>query len=104
MKKMITIIATAIALSACATGEKIGRIEPGMNRTQVNSIMGPPDGYQQTSGYEVLKYANRMMSGWSWDRSDYYVLMQDGKVTGYGNGVVREKSPNSGVLVVVPVN
>lgn len=102
MKKAMVGVAVVL-LAGCATGEKIGRIEPGMSRAQVNSIMGAPDGYQQQSGYEVLKYSNRMMSGWSWDRSDYYVLLQNDKVTEYGNGTVREKTPNSGVLVVVPV-
>ena len=103
MRKALAAIVVAAAISGCATGDKMGHIEPGMNRTQVNEIMGAPDGYQQQSGYEILKYANRLMSGWGWDRSDYYVLLKDGKVAEYGNGVVREKSPNSGILVVAPI-
>lgn len=93
----------AVLLSGCATGENIARLEPGMTRPQVDSVMGRPDGYQQRDGYEILKYSNRLMSGWSWDRSDYVVLMKDGHVVEYGNGVVRERSPNTGMLIVAPL-
>lgn len=103
MRRMLVAAAIVLAVSGCATGEQIGRLEPGMTRAQVNSIMGAPDGFQQRDGYEILKYSNRMMSGWSWDRSDYFVLLKAGKVVEYGNGQVREKSPNTGVLVVAPL-
>lgn len=102
MRKSILILLVSI-LAGCATGESISRLGPGMNRAQVDAVMGSPDGYQQRDGYEILKYSNRLMSGWSWDRSDYFILMKDGQVVEYGNGEVRERSPNTGTLVVVPV-
>lgn len=93
----------AALIAGCATGQQVARLEPGMNKAQVDSIMGAPDGYQQRNGYEILKYSNRLMSGWSWDRTDYVVLLRAGKVVEYGNGEVREKNPNTGTLVVVPI-
>ena len=102
MKKALLVLMIAL-LSGCATGEKASKLEPGMSRAQLDAVMGRPDGYQQRDGYEILKYSNRLMSGWSWDRTDYVVLMKDGRVVEYGNGEVRERSPNAGVLVIAPI-
>ncbi len=75
----------------CATGDSVKSLRPGMSQAQVISVMGNPDGYQQSGNSVALKYANRLMSGWSWDRTDYFVLLTDDKVTQWGNGVVRER-------------
>ena len=40
----------------------------------------------------VLKYTNKLISGWSWDKTDYFVILKDGKVTEYGSGEVRERN------------
>ena len=34
------------------------------------------------------------MSGWSWDRTDYHVILHQGQVAAYGNGEVRQNDPN----------
>ncbi|MCW9209443.1 hypothetical protein [Klebsiella pneumoniae] len=39
----------------------------------------------QTEGtVELLTYANRFMSDWSWDKADYKVLLNNGFVVQYG--------------------
>ncbi|EQD56705.1 hypothetical protein B2A_05132 [mine drainage metagenome] len=72
-----------------------------MTKQQVVAVLGNPDGVQTSGHYEALEYANRLISGWSWDRADYYVILKDDIVTAYGPGQVRQEQP--GVLVLVPV-
>ncbi len=79
-------------ISGCATGEKVARISPGMSQTDVVETLGRPDGFRTEGDYTILKYTNRLISGWSWDRADYFVILKDDKVTEYGSGEVREKN------------
>ena len=83
----------ALLLAGCVTGQQARQLGIGMARTEVVEIMGAPDGVQANGQTEVLKYSNRLMSGWSWDTTDYYVTLVDGRVTGYGNGEVRQNQP-----------
>jgi hypothetical protein len=77
----------------------MGGIHEGMARAEVISTLGNPDGFQRSGDYEALRYSNRLISGWSWDRADYTVLLLDGRVIGYGPGEVRQR--DMGVLVIV---
>jgi len=81
-----------IAITGCATGEKVTRLSPGMPQTDVVGTLGRPDGFRTEGDYTILKYTNRLISGWSWDRADYFVILKDDKVTEYGSGEVREKN------------
>jgi len=90
MHKVLLAIAGSLLLAGCATGEKMRRLDAGMDRQTVEMQMGRPDGYSEQDGYQVLTYKNRLMSGWSWDRADYQVLLRDGRVVQYGPGVVRQ--------------
>lgn len=81
-----------ITITGCATGEKVTRLSPGMSQADVVGTLGRPDGFRTEGDYTVLKYTNRLISGWSWDRADYFVILKDDKVTEYGSGEVREKS------------
>lgn len=83
----------AVMLAGCVTGQSVRQLSPGMSRAEVIEIMGAPDGVQTNGSSEVLKYANRLMSGFSWDKTDYFVTLQDGRVTQYGNGEVRQSAP-----------
>jgi hypothetical protein len=93
----------ALLLASCVTGERMTRLEPGMSKHQVIDILGRPDGFRSSDHYEALTFTNKLMSGWSWDRADYVVILRDGRVVEYGVGEVRQNSPNTGVLVLVPV-
>lgn len=100
---MIRITAIALLLlllSACATGEKVrGDLRPGMSRAEVIELIGNPDGVRSHEGSEVLQYTNRLISGWSWDRADYFVVLNNGQVTEYGTGQVRQAP--GGVFFIV---
>jgi hypothetical protein len=93
-----------MVLVGCATGEKIGSLRDGMSKNQVIATLGQPDGFRREGRTEALTYSNRLMSGWSWDRADYHVILTDGQVSAYGPGVVRQNSgPAVGTLFIVPI-
>lgn len=103
MRKLLFILVIAGFLSGCATGQVVRNdIRQSMTKQQVVAALGNPDGVQTSGSYEALEYANRLISGWSWDRADYYVILNNGVVTSYGPGQVRQERP--GVLVLVPIH
>jgi hypothetical protein len=59
----------------CTTGERMGDIRAGMTKDQVIAVLGRPDGFAQSGSTEALTYSNRLMSGFSWDRADYHVIL-----------------------------
>lgn len=88
--KYLMIALLSLLLTACATGEKIGDLSPGMSREQVIQTLGKPDGDAVNGKNELLTYSNRLMSGWSYDRADYKVVLEDNKVVQYGADVIRQ--------------
>ena len=102
MKKNLSIFILLIFLSGCATtGEKMTRLNEGMNKQQVINVLGNPDGFQRAGEYEALRYSNRLMSGWSWDRADYYAVLRNERLVEWGPGEIRQNQPN--VLVLIPL-
>jgi hypothetical protein len=91
------------ALLGCATGEQMQSVREGMSKDQVIAALGNPDGFQRSGEYEALRYTNRLISGWSWDRADYNVILRNGRVVEYGPGQVRQRDPNVGTLILVPL-
>lgn len=89
--KYIVAFVIMILISSCATGAKVTNLDPGMSSEQVIQTMGKPDGYQQRGEYKIFKYTNRLISGWSWDRTDYIFIFKDDKLVEYGAGQVRER-------------
>ena len=79
----------------CATGKKVTRLSPGMSQADVVGTLGRPDGFRTEGDYTILKYTNRLISSWSWDRADYFVILKDDQVTEYGSGEVRERNVGS---------
>lgn len=77
-------------LSGCATGEKWSGIDEGMTKEQVQQVLGKQDQIEkQDNGWSIHYYKDRLISGWSWDKTDYYVVYNtDGKVDSYGHGPV----------------
>jgi hypothetical protein len=92
---------TSLALLnvSCVTGEKMSSLNPGITKAQVIATLGRPDGYQNQGEYEVLKYTNKLVSGFSWDKADYYAILQNGKLIEYGAGQVRQDESHKFVLV-----
>jgi hypothetical protein len=101
--RFIFTVAMMTVVWACATGEKIQSIREGMPKDEVIATLGNPDGFQRNGEYEALRYTNRLMSGWSWDRADYNVILRDGRVVEYGAGQVRQRDPNTSTLILVPL-
>jgi hypothetical protein len=89
----------------CVTGDQMSNIRAGMTKAQVIVVLGQPDGYARAGSTEALTYTNRLMSGFSWDRADYQVILTSGVVTSYGPGTVRQNSApgNFGTLILIPL-
>jgi hypothetical protein len=87
----------------CTTGELMGNIRAGMTKGQVIAILGTPDGFAQSGSSQALSYKNRLISGFSWDRADYHVIISSGVVTAYGPGTVRQNSAPVGMLFLIPL-
>ena len=91
-------------LAACATGEKATQLREGMTQAEVEAILGRPDGYQHVGDYVGYQYTNRLISGWSWDKADYFAIFNKGRLTQWGPGQVRPgNGPNVGTLIVIPI-
>jgi outer membrane protein assembly factor BamE (lipoprotein component of BamABCDE complex) len=102
--RAILIGCLVVAITACATGERIVRLEPGMSKDNVVEIMGRPDGFKAQNGYEIFRYTNRLISGWSWDRADYNVIFKNSELVEYGAGEVRTKEMGtSTILFIAPI-
>lgn len=93
MMRIFILGLVAILMAGCVTGQSVRQLSPGMSRAEVVAIMGAPDGIQASGNVEVLKYANRLMSGFSWDTTDYFITLREGRVVEYGNGQVRSNTP-----------
>ncbi|HEY4252577.1 MAG TPA: hypothetical protein VGM87_15295 [Roseomonas sp.] len=78
------LVPAMIAAAGCTAGERMGEIQSGQSRAEVIRILGNPDGAASDGDVETLTYANRLMSGWSWDRATYLVRLTDGRVSAYG--------------------
>jgi hypothetical protein len=83
-----TVLISVVLLAACTTGEKMADMRDGMTKDQVVATLGQPDGISHDGNTEVLTYANRLMSGWDFDRADYHVNLTDGHVIAYGPGPI----------------
>jgi hypothetical protein len=95
---------SAILLVACTTGENMRQLHGGETKAEVEAILGRPDGYRRVGNTEALTYAQRLMSGWSWDKADYQVILVDGRVAEYGPGTIRPApTPSVSTLVIVPL-
>ncbi|HFV9214620.1 TPA: outer membrane protein assembly factor BamE [Enterobacter roggenkampii] len=99
MKKVL-IVGLFVLLAGCTTGEKIHNVQVGMTKAQVIAMLGQPDGDAVNGNKEQIQYSNRLASGWGWDKGDYYVTFEDGKVVQYGSGEIRSAgAPVKGVVV-----
>jgi len=101
MKRISLTLLVVALFSACTTGEKMSGLEPGMTRQQVVGMLGHPDAVRSSGPYEQLEYTHRLITGWSWDRSDFNVILKEGRVVEFGHGEIRDRSPR--VLYIPPV-
>lgn len=90
-------------LSACTTGEQVSGLHEGMSPSQVEAVIGKPDGFARDGHVVTYQYTNRMISGWGWDKADYVVVFNEDRLAGWGPGQIRQNSgPNVGAIMVLP--
>jgi len=99
ISSVFVLASLTLLVASCVTGEKMSSLSPGMTKDQVISLLGHPDGYQAEGDSEVLRYTNKLVSGWSWDRADYYAILRGGKLVEYGAGQVRQDQNHKFILV-----
>lgn len=102
LRKLLSLLSISILITSCATGDLVRKgVHEGMSKDEVIATLGSPDGFKKAGESEALIYTNRLISGWSWDRTDYTVIINNGVVTEYGTGQVRQNGPNT--LVIIPI-
>jgi hypothetical protein len=97
----LIVMTLALALGACTTGEQMGKLREGMSPAEVSGVLGSPNGQTRSGDYLQYQYTNRLVSGWGWDRADFYALFEDDKLTAWGSGDVRQNQPN--IHTIVPL-
>lgn len=100
--RKLTVFLGFMLVAACTTGEKMGDIHEGMSQAEVTAQLGNPDGFQRMGGTVALRYTNKLISGWSWDRADYYVILKDDQTVEWGSGTVRQNQITN-TLILVPI-
>ena len=103
LRLIFCVLTLSAALAGCVTGERMQNVREGMSKDEVIRVLGNPDGFQRSGDYEALRYTNLLISGWSWDRADYNVILSNGQVLEYGPGQVRQRDPNTSTLILVPL-
>jgi len=101
--RLVAALLIAAALVACATGERMRSVHPGLWKDEVVALLGDPDGTERIGEYEVLRYQNRLASTWSSDRAEYSVILRGGRVVDAGRGEARQRDPGGGAPIIVPV-
>ena len=100
MKHSALSLSVALSIAGLAAGcavpaKNMERIQAGMSRDQVQSIMGPPEAVAHSPGKECAYYA-LLKDFWSrvpWSLSErYYVCFDEGKVESFG----KVDAPTSG--------
>lgn len=102
--KQALFILLSFSLAGCATmPRRMARLALGDSKQQAFAILGKPDGARVMDNVEGWTYSNRIMNTWgAKDRTDYYVIFADDKLTAYGNGPVRT-APSDNVSFIVPL-
>ncbi len=102
MQRSLFVPCALILITACTTPQTMSHLRPGMTKDEVIKIMGNPDGYQSQGEFESLKYSHRLVSGWAWDRADFYAILKNNRLVEYGMGEVRVKEGPTTMLVLIP--
>ena len=87
MKRAALGVLSALAAAGCVHNENLERVQAGMSREQVASIMGPSEGSVNEPGRECTYYTvlKDLMSRTPWSMSDRYkICYVAGKVDTFG--------------------
>jgi hypothetical protein len=89
MMRSALVLSIMMIVAGCATVpvRNIARVQAGMDRDQVRSIMGQPDTVSYSPGHECAYYS-LLKDFWSrvpWSVSErFYVCYDEGKVASFG--------------------
>jgi outer membrane protein assembly factor BamE (lipoprotein component of BamABCDE complex) len=88
MKRLAVALSIAALLAGCtAPARNVERVQAGMDRDQVQALIGQPDTVAHSPGKECAYYT-LLKDFWSrvpWSMSDrYYVCFDNGKVASFG--------------------
>lgn len=101
---LVTILFTSVIVIGCVTGEQVRMsVHEGMSKSELEDQLGKPDGLKRVDEYTIYTYTNRLISGWSWDRADYYFVFKGDELHEYGTGQVRVHQSNTGVIMFIPI-
>ncbi|MDQ3773271.1 MAG: outer membrane protein assembly factor BamE [Pseudomonadota bacterium] len=63
--------------------QRTAQIKVGMTKQEVVSVLGNPNRFQCSGGYETLRYTSRR-SGRAREKTGFSVILKDGRVVKYG--------------------
>jgi hypothetical protein len=91
MKRLVIAFLSLIFIAGCASrATAMNRLELGMTKKQVISTLGTPHSTSAPGeGVEMMQYrfaADAMASAY-WVYSDYFVMLKNGAVVKYGEGM-----------------
>lgn len=107
MKSFILALLTTLLLTSCATVGKMKGLSEGLTKSEVVSAVGNPDGFHRNGEYEALLYTDLLINGWSvfsgfsWDRTDYSVILKNDRVVEYGPGKIIQRNQNESPYTLI---
>jgi len=107
MKFLILALLTTLILTSCATVGKMKDLREGLTKSEVVSVVGNPDGFHRNGEYEALLYTDLLINGWSvfsgfsWDRTDYSVILKNDHVVEYGPGKIIQRNRNESPYTLI---
>jgi hypothetical protein len=78
---------------------KVLSTSPWDSKAEVISLLGNPRGYTRNGDSETLQYPGGLVSGFSWDTADFFVVLKDGKVESYGSKNTQKANRSTVILV-----
>ncbi len=85
-KKTVALTLLLTFLVGCGTSaSRLNNLSIGMNKSEVVQILGTPQSVKARPGQEVLWYTlGNSWNSTAWN-SQYYVMLQNGKIVSYGH-------------------
>lgn len=95
MKHTTWLLLPLVLLGACVHGDSVERLQAGMSREQVQTLMGAPESSAYAPGKDCAYYTV-LKDFWSrtpWDMTNrYYVCFTDGRVDTFGRADQRQQA------------
>jgi len=105
LRRLVAGVIALLVVSACAMEDSLDEVHEGMSQAELEGVMGAPDSFVRRGDYSGLEYKNRLISGWSWDRTDYSFIFKNDRLAEWGAGQVRQGTQRNNVqsLILLPM-